>query len=60
MKITIEPTEEHQDVPYCTVVISVPTDDVDLTEAIELVGNALIAWGFDPGSIKEIFEAEAL
>ena len=41
MKITLEPTEEHRDIPYTTVILSHPSDDLPLGEALELVDEAI-------------------
>lgn len=45
MKITLEPTEEHRDIPNHTVILSQPSDDLPFGEALELVARALKAWG---------------
>lgn len=50
MKITIEPTTDQSNIDsrgrYRTVSIADPSDELDLTEAIELCALALEAWGF--------------
>ena len=58
MKVTIEPTEQHDDeYPYSTVTISYPTDDVDCNDAVDMVLNALVAWGFSHSLVFEEREA---
>jgi hypothetical protein len=57
MKITISPTEnqnKEDDFKYTTVEISLPYDDVSITEALEMVRGALLAWGFHPDSVNEV------
>ncbi|MGH9876144.1 MAG: hypothetical protein ACRD5H_00770 [Nitrososphaerales archaeon] len=47
MKITIEPTVVQDLYPsYPTVTVSIPCDDLGAPEALELVFQALIAWGY--------------
>ena len=53
MKITIEPTEQHDEYPNATVTISYPSDDVDCEDAVDMVLKALVAWGF---SYAVVFE----
>lgn len=53
MKITLEPTEEHRDIPYTTVILSQPSDDLPFAEALELVARALKAWGYPPELVDE-------
>ena len=57
MKITIEPSEMHREYPSATVTISYPNDDVDCDDALDMVLNALVAWGFDYKSVFEEREA---
>ena len=57
MKITISPTENQNKedyFKYTTVEISLPYDDVSITEALEMVRGALLAWGFHPDSVNEV------
>ena len=53
MKVTIEPTEQHDEYPNSTVTISYPTDDIECEDAVNMVLNALVAWGYD---YKNVFE----
>ena len=57
MKVTIEPTEQHNEYPNSTVMISYPNDDVDCNDAIDMVLNALVAWGFSYSLVFEEREA---
>ena len=69
MKVTIEPngpSDPYSNVNHPTVTISVPDDDLDVDQALNLVHDALIAWGFSPGlvcperyEIKHELEKEA-
>lgn len=56
MKITIEPASDSQG--YSTVSLSVPEDAVTAVEAARLCSLALIAWGYHPENISEIFNLE--
>ena len=54
MRITIEPTEAYNgNFPQQTVTISVPNDNMHVGEAVELMKNALIAWGYHPDSVAD-------
>jgi hypothetical protein len=59
MKITIEPTEQNVNVPanqLCPKVeITLPADDVTINEIVDLLRGALIAYGFEPATVKEAF-----
>lgn len=59
MKITIEPTERSvppygDNPPYRPKIeLTLPVDDVLLSEVIQNIRSALIAWGYAPESVKE-------
>ena len=53
MKVTIEPTEQHHEYQNPTITISYPNDAVDCEEAVDMVLNALVAWGY---SYQLVFE----
>lgn len=49
MKITIEPTEK--DSQHRTISIADVSDDLTSDEALAMVYNALVAWGYHPTNI---------
>ena len=51
MKVTIEPSAPNNG--YLTVSISGPSDDIDCEDALEMVLNALVAWGYNYDSVFE-------
>ena len=53
MKVTIEPTEQHDEYPNSTVTISYPSDDVSCEDAVSMVLNALVAWGYSADTVFE-------
>jgi len=58
MKITLEPHNDCKLVrntsPYSTISVSVPADDLSITEFFEeLIIPALLAWGFERSTIDE-------
>lgn len=55
MKITIEPTTDQTGRKYQHhgVTITHPEDELMASEVIELIQAALIAWGFNPETVKE-------
>ena len=53
MKVTIEPTEQHNEYPNSTVTISYPTDDISCEDVVNMVLNALVAWGYDYENVFE-------
>lgn len=48
MRITIEPTARGLDgeFPNSKVILELPTDDVFVEDALDMVKRALVAWGF--------------
>lgn len=55
MKITLEPTESKT---QHSVVIETQHDGHDIDEIRELLRGALIAWGFHPETVNELFGEE--
>lgn len=57
MKIMITPTtsQDGERIPYYSVTVEDPRDNLDFDEAVELARTALIAWGYHPKSIEEAF-----
>lgn len=62
MKIIIEPTTDQSERPSeaksLRVTVEHPCDDLDIYEIVELIQNALMAYGFHPNNIKDIFNPE--
>jgi hypothetical protein len=62
MKITIEPTEQRRvetvDTMHSKISVSIASDDLDITEAMEQVVKALQAWGFHNESIAGQLDEE--
>jgi hypothetical protein len=58
MRVTITPSEDQisQKYKHYSVTIEHPCDDVNCQIAIELVVNALIAWGFPHDTIMDAME----
>jgi hypothetical protein len=58
MKITLEPSVNAQNwnLPQHKVVIDYPSDEVSLSEMLELLANALRAYGFNVGELQEVEE----
>jgi len=59
MEIRFTPTEKHNPAtqyPYPTITITVPTDDLDMDQMLEvLVKPALIGLGYAPKLVDEYF-----
>lgn len=55
MKITIEPTMS-ADPNYRSIVVAVQSDDLDIEKAMELIKDALRAWGFSEEAIREYWK----
>ena len=54
MKVTLEPSDPTNGVnSYLTVSISDPSDDLACDEAVDIVLNALVAWGYSPLHVFE-------
>lgn len=62
MKLTLEPTvdqEQYHDCElYHTIVIIHPADDLTIEEVGGLMRNALLAWGYHPENVDELFRIE--
>lgn len=64
MKITITPTrhpDHHAGDPrqlQQTVTVEVPSDDIGIDQAIELVRNALIAYGYQKEVVDQYIEPQ--
>ena len=60
MKITIEPTGENKNFaePQQTVTIQVPSDDIQLHQAVELLRGALIAYGYQEQHVQIYIAAQ--
>lgn len=62
MKITLEPTENTRTengmilYPHATVSISHPDDDANIEETMELIKQALLAWGFSPKTVEDYWK----
>lgn len=55
MKITIEPTGNPENYP--TVSVSVDGNGMNIDRVIaELIRPALLAWGYQPDTVREAFE----
>ena len=55
MRITLEPTSEEKvrlSLQH-SVILSMPSDDLNATEAVELMRSALIAWGYQKESVDD-------
>mgnify|MGYP001605013571 CR=1 FL=1 len=55
MKITLEPTD-NTDQHHVT--LTLPGDDNDIDKVAELFEFVLLAWGFHPDNVKQVFRAE--
>ena len=51
MKITIEPTTK--DGGYRTVSVSSPADGITLSDVMDLIEAAVLAWGFHQNTVDE-------
>lgn len=58
MKITIEPTNETDESGLRTISIAVSDNHLNVSDAMELVRDALVAWGFNEASINGYFDPE--
>lgn len=59
MKLTLEPTEANDVPPYNTrVELTLPSDDLNFEEFMELMRAAALAWGFSPVTVTEYFDKE--
>ena len=59
MRIIIEPTEPPiGSVYYTRVELSVPSDEQNFDDTLQLVRAALIAWGFHQSSLDSVFNPE--
>lgn len=59
MKITLEPTDPKtrpSEETHSKVSVSLPFDDLSATTAVEMVGQALIAWGFHEDNVREAMQ----
>mgnify|MGYP001560785035 CR=1 FL=1 len=58
MRITIEPTADQsnydESLQQHKVILEHPSDELTAVDAVELVANALIAWGYHPDNINEL------
>lgn len=59
MKITITPSQQRKigaaaGTVYCAVSVEHPYDDLDAAEAVRLMTQALIAWGYAESTIEEL------
>lgn len=58
MKITISPSkpqdEKEPGLAYPTIVIDHPSDELDVSQAVELFISALVAWGYQSTSINDV------
>lgn len=54
MRITIEPTEA--DAHYRSISISTKGDDLPIVETMDLVKDAIRAWGFSDAVIEEYWK----
>lgn len=54
MKITIEPTSDDKN--YNTISVQNRNDDLNITEAVELIEAALIAWGFNSDLVRDYYK----
>ena len=55
MKITLETTESHR---HRWISIGDNWDDHDINTVGEMLRTALLAWGFHPDKVKELFDDE--
>ena len=57
MKLTFEPTDsyENDEFPHPTITISYPYDDLTIDKLWDdVIGPALLAWGFHKTTVKEL------
>lgn len=55
MKLTLEPTDEIAPTLNHSVTLITATDDLPLSDVIDLMHYALLAWGYHPDNIDEYF-----
>lgn len=55
MKITIEPSQDQRNetYPYSKVTIDHPSDDLHISDVVELLSKSLLAWGFHKETVDE-------
>lgn len=56
MRITMEPTQARkgEEFPQHKVIIELPSDDLDINQAGDLLRFVLLGWGFDQSNVDEI------
>ena len=59
MKITIETTEhEKHNVAGRRVVIEQGNDDMTVMEFVQVIRQAMLAWGFHPDNVRKLLDEE--
>ena len=62
MRLTLEPTEDQRerspDTQFPKVTIECLGDDLEIAQMAELLEAGLLAWGFHPNTVAELFHKE--